>query len=884
MVAEKRAASGDTFGRRAEWREGVQADTPRGDDAMRLSRLAQEEWTRINGIFSHALALDEAARTAFLDEACEDDVSLRSTLEELLDADAAAESALGEHASDVAAELIEDLWATAPSDPREDLEDLAVGARIGPYRVLRGLGGGGMGRVYLAERADGQFEKRVALKVVRRGMDTDELLRRFLQERQILASLDHPGIARLLDGGVAPDGRPFLVMDYVDGRTLDRWIREERPLFHERLRLFVRVCDAVQHAHRRLVVHRDLKPSNLLVTRKGDPRLLDFGIARLLSADAGAPRTRTGVRLVTPEVAAPEQFRGEDSGTAIDVHGLGALLYFLITERTPYGGALRTGDPAEPPPAPASTNMADPSLSRLIRGDVDVILAKALHPDPERRYGSATELGEDVRRHLEGRPIEARRDSLRYRFRKFVGRNRRSLAASAAALLVLGLLGSAAVRERMERSREAQAGLAVSQFLEDLFEASDPMATRGERLDTLPVFALLDRGLERIDTELADNPRARARLLHTLGTVYMNSGAAERGESLIREAVALRRSNGEPRETLGASLVQLGRASLELGRPVDAEAPLREALGLGDRLDPADRAAALVNLAVVHQERGQLRAADSLYRQALEGFRAIPETEERQGNVLSNLAYLSMSEGDFDSALPLVREALEHFRAALPEGHPMLSRGLNNLAVVLRRTGDLEGAERLYREALESFSARLRSPHPMLAIASMNLATTVALLGRPDEAESLMLASVDEARGAFPPDHPDRGAILARAADFYVEQAAPSGGETAPRDPTSRAEGLAREALDAFTAALGPEHVRTADAHRRLGTILLSAGRQDAAEPHLISSWAILEQAASPPSDLRARVATGLIELYEALGVPERADPYRPAAAPPSPE
>lgn len=740
---------------------------------MRMRDLPPERWSRIDALFTRALEVDARERDGFLDRACGEDTLLREALDELLAADAAAERELGEHAADFAGGLVDDLWAGIAAGTEG--EDLPPGSRVGPYRVERELGRGGMGRVYLAERADEHFEKRVALKLVKRGMDTDEVLRRFRQERQILAGLEHPGIARLLDGGVAPDGRPYLVMEHVEGRPLDRWMAEARPALPERLRLLVRVCDAVRHAHRRFVVHRDLKPSNVLVTPGGEPRLLDFGIAKLLSDDEGAPRTRTGQRVLTPELAAPEQLRGEPASTATDVHGLGVLLYILLTGERPYDGTLRTGDPAEPAPGPPSGVVEDAAARRRLRGDLDVIALRALHPDPDRRYDSAAALADDVRRHLEGRPVRARRDSLGYRLRKFVGRHRAGVLAAGVAAVILTVAGGVAVRERIERDREARASLAVSQFMERLFEASDPLGDAGgQRLDTLPAFALLDRAVERMDADLGENPRARARLLHTLGSVYMNSGAMERGDSLLREAVALRRANDEPPGALGESLMLVGRAALERGRFDEAEAPLREALALDEALDPRDRAATLVNLAVVHQERGEEEAADSLYRLALEGFRAVPGTEVRQANVLSNLGALAMRRGDFQAALPLAREALALYRPALDPDHPVLARGINNLAAALRRTGDAEAAEPLYREALEIFRRSLRSPHPMLAIGTLNLANTLEILGRDDEAEPLMRAALDEARAAFPPDHPQRTAIVTRIADFLSRRGTPA--------------------------------------------------------------------------------------------------------------
>ena len=307
------------------------------------------------------------------------------------------------------------------------------GALIGPYRLVRELGQGGMGVVYLAERADGQFEQRVALKLIKRGMDSDEILRRFLAERQVLARLSHPHIARLLDGGVTAEGQPYFAMEYVDGVPLHHYCEERSLGFEDRLRLFREVCEAVQYAHRSLVVHRDLKPSNILVTSAGETKLVDFGIAKVLYEDvADRSVTRTDQRLMTPEYAAPEQVRGEPVTTATDVYALGAILYQLLTGRPPHqftgrsrGGAVPhhlRGGPRAAERGPCTRHRR----RRRLRGDLDIIVLKALRKDPARRYPSVEALLEDLERHRTGLPVRARPDSVAYRARKFLGRHRLS--------------------------------------------------------------------------------------------------------------------------------------------------------------------------------------------------------------------------------------------------------------------------------------------------------------------------------------------------------------------------------------------------------------------------------------------------------------------------
>lgn len=381
-------------------------------------------------------------------------------------------------------------------------EDEEAPPRLGPYRLLRRLGAGGMGTVHLAVRDDGEFAKRVALKIVKRGMDTEEVLRRFEQERQVLASLDHPGIARVLDGGRCPDGRPYLVMELVEGLPIDRWCDQQRLDVRERIELFAQVCDAVDDAHRSLVVHRDLKPSNVLVTQDGRPKLLDFGIAKVLDARQGFATidlTATPLKLLTPAYASPEQVRGDPVTTASDVYSLGVVLYLLLTGRTPL--RFETGAPAEiervvclvEPERPSTSLSAtarrggsapegsDPptgeltrelatrrsttpkSLRRALSGDLDTIVLKALRKEPRRRYASAAELATDLRRHLRGLPVSARPDSLAYRSSRFVRRNRLAVAA---AVLVLGSLVGGLALARTQYARAEVARVALAEQLE----------------------------------------------------------------------------------------------------------------------------------------------------------------------------------------------------------------------------------------------------------------------------------------------------------------------------------------------------------------------------------------------------------------------------------
>jgi serine/threonine protein kinase/tetratricopeptide (TPR) repeat protein len=440
--------------------------------------MNSERWNRLNEVFHTAVELAPEQRAGFLDHACSQDPGLRAEVERLV------------AAHDRAARFIEDP-AIAQAAPWLSGEShaLPAGHRFGPYRVVRELGRGGMGAVYLAERADGQFEQQVALKLIKRGMDTDLVLQRFRAERQILASLDHPNIARLLDGGTTDDGRPYFVMEYIEGEPLDEFADARQLSIPDRLRLFLAVCGAVAYAHQRRVVHRDIKPLNILVTRQGAPKLLDFGIAKVLHPGADEPTSPvTGFRLLTPEYASPEQVEGRHATEVSDIYSLGVVLYELLTGQSPYGSrshdpadvveAVRTTDPERPSAVVVHGGGEQPShrrpglardraaatgagttsrLSRRLRGDLDTIALMALRKEPARRYQSVRQLGDDLQRHLDGLPVQARRDTVGYRLGKFLRRNRAPVAAAALATgvaLVLGVAGFFALRSGGERRTE----------------------------------------------------------------------------------------------------------------------------------------------------------------------------------------------------------------------------------------------------------------------------------------------------------------------------------------------------------------------------------------------------------------------------------------------
>jgi serine/threonine protein kinase/tetratricopeptide (TPR) repeat protein len=480
--------------------------------------MDQARWLRLKEIVANAMERPPSARTAFVDAACGEDLALAREAHSLL-------------AHDVATGHELDRGAFAALEERDAL----AGRELGAYRLLEEIGRGGMGTVHLAERVDGAYQQRVAVKVIRRGMDTDQVLRRFRTERQILATLNHPNIARLLDGGALPDGRPYLVMEHVDGQRIDRYCAERDLPIVERLRLFLQVCDAVSFAHQRLVVHRDLKPGNVLVDSTGTPKLLDFGIAKLLASETDAEDAATETQLgpMTPDYASPEQLAGRTVTTATDVWALGVMLYELLAGQRPHrtgersAGALleaiRTQDAVRP------SAVAPEAWQRRIRGDLDVIALTAIRKEPERRYASVEAMAADVRRHLEGRPVLARSDSWTYRTTRLLARN---VVPVTAGLLVAGaLITGTLVAMSQARVARAERELAekrqndtlrlTNAMLFELYDGVDQGPTRARAMLVDRAFAYLDR----LSRESPNDPR----LLHELATVYSRLGSLQGG-------------------------------------------------------------------------------------------------------------------------------------------------------------------------------------------------------------------------------------------------------------------------------------------------------------------------------------------------------------------
>ncbi len=485
--------------------------------------------TRCAALLREALDLPEAERRAFLEQASADDAELMASLLRLLELDADTDPFLDATLDDVVAELLsDDLGGDALVD------DIASGDPIGPWRVISKLGSGGMGSVWLAERADGVYSQQVALKTIKLGMDSALVLAQFHRERNLLARLKHPNIAGLIDGGVDERGRPWFAMDHVEGIHLRDWMGGKASL-SERLRLFEKLCLAVSHAHQQLVIHRDIKPSNVLIQADGEPKLLDFGIAKLLEDDEQM-HTSTVHRFASRNYAAPEQLRGEAVTTATDVYALGALLFELLTGER-YSSAHESDTAPKRPSQVRPETSAEAALPpAMLRGDLDAIVTRALAGDPTRRYPSALALAGDINNHLCGRPVHARPDSAWYRLRKLVQRNRAASMALAFAMLALMVGLGISLQQTARAEHQAQRAVAVTRYLTGLFDAGRSNSG-GVKVRDRTVGELLEDSASHLHDELENQPDVRDELYTILIEIFDSNDQPERSLALARERV-----------------------------------------------------------------------------------------------------------------------------------------------------------------------------------------------------------------------------------------------------------------------------------------------------------------------------------------------------------
>lgn len=771
---------------------------------------------RLEQLFQVALEHSPEQRAEFLAGECGDDPALLAELQSLLESDSEADSAGFWKSTAIEVEAVRSARQT---DPR-------LGQTIGPYRILEAISSGGMGAVYLAVRDDAAYQKHVAIKVIKRGMDTDFIVHRFRTERQILANLEHPNIARLLDGGATDDGLPYLVMEYVEGQPIDQYADQNHLSIAQRLQLFRTVCSAVQYAHQNLVVHRDLKPSNILVTRDGEPKLLDFGIAKILSPDEprGSEQTVTMMRFLTPEYASPEQIRGEPITTVSDIYSLGVLLYRLLTGLRPYrvkserpedlANAICTEEPEKPSTA---ISRADPivtgsgesiKLRRRLRGDLDNIVLMAIRKEPERRYTSVEQFSEDIRRDLEGLPVVAHRDTLGYRAGKFVRRHRMSVAAAALILLCLvaGIVGTAweAHLAHIQRARAEKRFADVRRLANTfLFEVHDSIANVPGTLAARQL--ILKRALDYLD-DLAREAGEDHALKSELAIAYDRVGTltwdVRARLDIHRKALALNESivkaepgNKKYREQLAESYNSVGDSLKDKNDSQGALESYRRSKVVMESMaasDPGNRAYQLGladsfdRMGIILERMGRIdQALDSHFksRDVLQGLlKKDPTNTEYRRGVMNNLLFIArghVDKGDYQNALEncrLARETAEALNAADPD-NTIYQRDLwiNDMRVagLLLKQGNQAGALAKYLSALASID-KLSSADPGdkghrrgLAVTYMGVADALAGLNRLAGAQEYYGKAIATSQSLLAAD-PDKGETRTDLALMYT--------------------------------------------------------------------------------------------------------------------
>jgi len=846
--------------------------------------LTPERFARAESIFDTAVDLAAGERERYLDEQCGDDPELLEYVRALLDQNADPDPAVAATIAGAAARAF-------------GSGDSIDGELIGPYRVERMIGSGGMGMVYLARRADEQFDQEVAIKLGRHSLVDPQTELRLRNERQILSDLDHPNIAKLFDGGTMPDGVPYLVMEYIDGVRIDTYCDCHRLSIADRLELFRTICAAVHYAHQNLVVHRDIKASNILVTESGTPKLLDFGIAKLIDTQGAATDglTRENTVVMTPENAAPEQILGQTVTTATDTYALGLLLYQLLTglralpidNLTPgefahivceqdvlrpsqklasrLGAARREGGDAlhQVEALGRDRGTGVERLVRRLRGDLDTIVLNALRKEPERRYPSVLGLANDIDLHMKSMPIRARADSARYRAGKFVKRHYAAVSVAAAMVLMLAGFAVTVSVQNQRIAAERDRAREVSQFLEDVFTAPDPTLTNGAEITARE---LLDVGANRIRSGLGHSPEIQSELMGTIGRVYFNLSLYEPSAGMLESALELttrRFGAGHPsvaaaENDLARSLTR--RAEYDRAREL-LDSALRTSLAAHGE-DSAEVAAILNNMAELDLQTGNLDGAEELATRSIDIYSALGGDHAMDlATTKASLARILQVRGDLERTEQLLREAIAIVEAQDGTHDASLAYYQQNLGVLLRTRGDFEAAEAVVEESIRTTRRVFGDSHALLAAALMDQGTLLHLNGELDAAERVMreaLALNIRNRGV---EHPfvgvDKillGMLLHDKGDIVA------------------AEDMLRDALALYESTPDPDNQYTASALTELGAVLATSGRLDEALGLLDRAVTIREKDYEPGNALLAATQAEYADVLTRLGRYERAE------------
>lgn len=833
--------------------------------------MKQQEWEKVKEIFTAALEKPVADRAQFLSDACGDDQMLLGEVESLLEAHEEPKHLLEQHAFDLAAQLQTD---------GHNYE----GKRFGVYRILREIGRGGMGAVFLAERADGEFQQQVALKIIRQSIADAELEKHFRRERQILASLNHPNIAKLIDGGVSDTGELFLAMEFIEGESLLVFAESHRLSLDERLQIFLKICRAVSFAHQSLIIHRDLKPSNVLVDEGGEPKLLDFGLAKVFEAGPSVDptQTETAFRAFTPAYAAPEQILGKNVTVASDVFSLGVMLYELLTNEKPFhfeGKSLEeiirtvtSGEPSLPSRVVDSANAQSATRHRQLKGDLDNITLKALQKDPSRRYQSVSALADDIERHLNHVPVSARPNTFSYRASRFYQRNR--IAVSAGVFIILALIAGLAIAlwQYSNAKRENAKAEVVNNFLKKMLMTANPSSNlSGKKGYQATITDILEEAERRLDSdELRNQPEVRAELRQVVGAGYADQGNYVAAEQILRKALA------EQKLLFGADSPESLSTEFALASTFFAKADLDNAENIygprlplllnefkKNRIEADIVTRSLSNYAILRRARGDSTQAETLLREGL--AISVPNALYSQTDLLRQfLTLILIDRGKFEEAEGLQREALSINRNSPNTETPEFCSALTLFGIILMERGDLTGAESNLREA-ETIYRKLYSPNFIPLYDNLRLQAQVSYLaGRYAEADTQIKQVLENYRQNSSPKY------ISFATALTVE-----GSTLNKLGQSEEAEKILREALRLRQENLPERHFMTALTRGALGECLATQGRFEEAESLLKASYDDLKVSQAEQNPRISAGAQRLALLYDAWKRPDQAAQYR---------
>lgn len=743
--------------------------------------MDRKRWQKVNSIVDEALELDREDRSDYVEKQCKGDQQLRYQVTELLDS---IEQSDTENFLEGREAYPRYLAADFARKEAEAASSSLIGEKMGNYQILDLIGHGGMGSVYLAERADEAYDRQVALKVMRRGMDTPSNIARLKRERNILANLDHPNIARLLDGGITRQGLPFLIMEYVDGTPLHEYCNRYRLSLEERLELFKSICKAVQHAHANAIIHRDLKPSNILVTGGREIKVLDFGIAKLLEpegADSQLFQTRTNARILTLGYASPEQLEKKPVSTASDIYTLGILLYELLSGTHPFD--LENKDLTEieeiiryqSPDKPSVKFLSFPkeqqqiadqrgttpsALAQILEGDLDAIVMKALRKEPGARYSSPEQMVEDLRRRSVNLPVIAREDTFQYNARKFIKRHKtRLIAATAVFLFVIGFFAFHTWRISKERNiaqLEAQRAEAVTEFLTNLIQSNYPENAQG---DTITVRTFLDRGYQKIQ-RLEETPVAEAEIMKVMGSTYRKLGQMKKARELVSRSLELLKQQQVPPAEFARTYDIAGLIYRDLGQPQKATKHLRRAVQLykeAGATETADFSNVLRDLAFVEKRLGEFKLSEQHATNAIAVDKRIHNTKTIDlAESYHVYASLLTKQDKFSRALDYYTKAMKILQRKVDGPHPGKAVIFNNIAIVYKNMGQTQEAIQYYRKALAMNEELYGKNHHSVINPADNLARLYLETGHIDSAQYYNRFSLKIAENTLALNHPIR--------------------------------------------------------------------------------------------------------------------------------